>query len=192
MSADDTFLDLTPFLAPERAVLLELLRGLSASDWEQPTECRSGTSRASRCTFSATIFAPDPPTRRVDRQLDLVRLEPPRLEFSALLDGFNEQWVAASGFFSTELLVDMLRLVGEWSDAFYRDVGLGTMSREPVGFFAEQSASPYWQVIAREYVERFIHQSQIRRAIGAPELEGELVTAAARHRARARGVVAEL
>jgi hypothetical protein len=32
-------LDLTPILAPERAVLLELLGGLSASDWERATEC---------------------------------------------------------------------------------------------------------------------------------------------------------
>jgi LysR family transcriptional regulator for bpeEF and oprC len=53
-------------------------------------------------------------------------------------------------------------------------------SREPVGFFAESEPSPYWQVIAREYAERFIHQSQIRRAVGAPELDGELVTSAAR------------
>ena len=35
-------------------------------------------------------------------------------------------------------------------------------------------------MIAREYVERVVHQSQIRRAVGAPELSDELVTGAAR------------
>ena len=78
------------------------------------------------------------------------------------------------------MLIELLRLVGEWSDAFYRDVGLGTISNEPVGFFAETEPSPYWQVIAREYVERFTHQSQIRRAVGAAELDREIVAAAAR------------
>ena len=37
--------------------------------------------------------------------------------------------------------------------------------REPVGFFATGAPSPYWQVIAREYVERITHQSQIRHAV---------------------------
>jgi hypothetical protein len=91
-----------------------------------------------------------------------------------------DQWVVATRFFSTELVVELLRLVGEWSDAFYRQVGLDTISREPVGFFGADAPSPYWQVIAREYVERFVHQSQIRRAIGAPELDGEVVAGAAR------------
>jgi len=35
-------------------------------------------------------------------------------------------------------------------------------------------------VIAREYVERFVHQSQLRRALGRPDLAGDLVTVAAR------------
>ena len=93
-----------------------------------------------------------------------------------LLDGFNEQWVTASTFLSPELLIELLRLVGEWTDDFYSNVGLDTVSREPVGFFAQTEPSPYWQLIAREYAERVIHQSQFRRAIGAPELDGEIVT----------------
>jgi uncharacterized protein (TIGR03083 family) len=189
MSADDTLLDLTPFLGPERAVLLELLQGLSASDWERPTECPEWNVKGIALHILGDDFSLL--TRQRDASTDSLTLfakDHPGLSFRALLDGFNEQWVAASGFFSTDLLVDMLQLVGEWSDTFYGNVGLETMSREPVGFFAEKSASPYWQVIAREYVERFVHQSQIRRAIGAPELEGELVTAAARVIVRALAV----
>jgi hypothetical protein len=49
-----------------------------------------------------------------------------------------------------------------------------------VQFFATLDPSPYWQVIAREYAERFIHQSQIRRALGRAELAGDPVTVAAR------------
>jgi hypothetical protein len=103
----------------------------------------------------------------------------PGLTFRQLLDGFNEQWVTASTFLSPRLLTALLQLAGEWSDDFYRNIGLDTVSHEPVGFFARSVPSPYWQLIAREYAERVIHQSQIRRAIGAPELDGEIIAAMA-------------
>ena len=41
--------------------------------------------------------------------------------------------------------------------------------------FAQADPSPYCQVVAREFVDRVVHQSQIRRVIGAPELQGEMV-----------------
>jgi hypothetical protein len=104
----------------------------------------------------------------------------PGLTFRELLDGFNDEWVHTARFLSTELLVELLSLVGDWSETFYREVGLDTISREPVGLFAQTAPSPYWQVIAREYLERFVHQSQIRRAVGAPDLSGEPVTNVAR------------
>jgi hypothetical protein len=122
-------------------------------------------------------------SRQRDASLDgltLYALDHPGATFRALLDGFNEQWVTAATFLSIDLVLELLRLVGEWSDSFYREVGLETIAREPVGLFASSEPSPYWQVIAREYDERFIHQSQVRRAVGAPELGGDLVTWAAR------------
>lgn len=181
MGVDPGFLDLTPLLGPERAVLLELLRGLSAVEWERPTECPEWNVKG----VALHILGDDLSllTRQRDASTDSLTLfakDHPGLSFRALLDGFNEQWVAASQFFSHELVIDMLRLVGEWSEAFYGTVGLETMSREPVGFFAAEAPSPYWQVIAREYIERFVHQSQIRRAVGASELDGEIVSSAAR------------
>jgi len=88
--------------------------------------------------------------------------------------------VHTARFLSAELLIELLALVGDWSDTFYGEIGLDTISGEPVGLFAQTAPSPYWQVIAREYLERFVHQSQIRRAIGAPELSGALLTSVAR------------
>jgi len=161
-------------------MLLELLTGLPAADWERPTECPGWTVKGIALHVLGDDFSLL--TRQRDASTDSLTLfaqDHPGLEFRALLDGFNEHWVTASRFFSTALVVDLLRVVGEWSDAFYREVGLATMSHEAVGFFAEDSPSPYWQVIAREYMERFVHQSQIRRAVGAPELDGEHVCGAA-------------
>jgi uncharacterized protein (TIGR03083 family) len=181
VSVNASALDLTPMLAPERAALLELLRGLSAEDWLRPTECPAWNVKEIALHILGDDFSLL--SRQRDASTDSLTLfaaEHPGLRFRELLDGFNEQWVNASAFFSTELVIDLLRLVGEWSEALYCGVGLDTVSHEPVTFFASNVPSPYWQVVAREYVERFVHQSQIRRAIGAPELEGELVTAAAR------------
>jgi uncharacterized protein (TIGR03083 family) len=174
-------IDLTPALRPERAELLALLRGLSADDWQRPTECPAWNVKG----IALHILGDDLSllTRQRDASIDSLTLfaeRHPGLTFRQLLDGFNDEWVLTARFLSNELVLELLRLVGEWSDTFYCEVGLETMAREPVGLFAQTEPSPYWQVIAREYLERFIHQSQIRRAVGAPELSGELVTQAAR------------
>ena len=175
-------IDVTSALAPERTALLDFLRGLSAADWVHPTECPAWTVQQ----LALHILGDD--LSLLARQRDatpkqgllLYGESHPGLAFMQLLDGFNEQWVTASTFLSPDLLITLLRLVGEWSDNFYRNVGLDTVSREPVGFFAQTMPSPYWQLIAREYAERVIHQSQMRRAIRAPELAGEIITWMAR------------
>jgi uncharacterized protein (TIGR03083 family) len=174
-------LDLTPMLAPERATLLELLRGLTDEQWALPTECPEWDVKGVALHILGDDLSLLSRQRDVAPQgLILYAQSNPGLNFRQLLDGFNEQWVTASAFLSPALMIELLRLVGEWSDDFYCSVGLETMSREPVGLFAATKPSPYWQLIAREYLERVVHQSQIRRAVGAPELDGELVTAVAR------------
>src|SRR5262249_55985016 len=154
-----------PWLRPERASLLTLLGGMSASDWERPTECLAWSVKG----LALHILGDD--LSLLARQRDestnsllLYAQDHPGLGFRELLDGFNEQWVTAATFLSHALVIELLRLVGEWSDTFYCEVELHTDSQEPVGFFASDQPSPYWQVIAREYVERVVHQSQIRRA----------------------------
>jgi uncharacterized protein (TIGR03083 family) len=171
----------TPALRPERVELLALLRGLPPEGWERPTECPAWTVKG----IALHVLGDDLSllTRQRDASTDSLTLfaeDHPGMSFRELLDGFNEEWVRAARFLSTELVIELLRLVGDWSAAFYIDVGLETMSREPVGLFAQTEPSPYWQVIAREYLERFVHQSQIRRAVEAPDLTGELVTFVAR------------
>ena len=102
----------------------------------------------------------------------------PGLDFRQLLDGFNEQWVEATTFLSTSVMVELLRLAGEWTGSFYGSVDLERPG-EPVGFFGGSGPSPYWQAIAREYVERWVHQHQIRRALGRPDLGPEFLEPAA-------------
>jgi uncharacterized protein (TIGR03083 family) len=174
-------IDATSALAPERATLLELLRGMSSQDWEQPTECPAWNVKG----LVLHILGDD--LSLLSRQRDastnslaIYARDHPGMDIPSMLDAFNEQWVTAAEFLSVPQIIELLALVGDRSETFYKTVGLDTIAREPVGFFASATPSPYWQLIAREYAERVIHQSQIRRAIGAPELDGEVVTWMAR------------
>ena len=104
--------------------------------------------------------------------------EHPGLGFRQLLDGFNEQWVHAATFLSEALVVELLRLTGEWTARYYSDVDPDARG-EPVGFFGARGPSPYWQISAREYMERWIHQHQVRRAAGLSDLGEPFLHAAA-------------
>jgi hypothetical protein len=84
------------------------------------------------------------------------------------LDRFNERWVEAASFLSTPVLLELLRLSGEWTQQFYGSVDPDRLG-EAVPWIGPDSA-PYWLLAAREYIERWIHQLQIRRATGRPGL----------------------
>jgi hypothetical protein len=102
----------------------------------------------------------EPGTMQMARKL-------PGADFRTLLDTFNDQWVEASGFFSIQVLTELLGLTGEWTANYYEGVDPDAPG-EAVGLFGagQGSSSPFWQAIAREYLERWMHHSQIRRALG--------------------------
>ena len=69
------------------------------------------------------------------------------------------------------MLTELLRLSGEWTAAYYQNVDPEAPG-ESVGFFGvgRGETSPLWHAMAHEYVERWIHHSQIRRALGRSSL----------------------
>jgi len=80
------------------------------------------------------------------------------------LDRFNERWVEATSFLSPPMVIELLRLSGEWTQHFYGTVDADRCG-EAVPWIGPDPA-PYWLLAAREYWERWIHQLQIRRAVG--------------------------
>ena len=161
-------------MRPERQALLALLRGLAPSDWDLPTECPAYSVKG----IATHVLGDD--LSLLSRQRDaaqnglvLLAEEMPGTDFRTLLDTFNDRWVAAAAFLSPELVVELLELTGEWTAAYYEAVDPSAPG-EPVGFFgARGSTSPFWHAIAREYMERWVHHSQILRALGRGSLAAE-------------------
>ena len=167
-------LDVTPMLRPERDALVKLLESLGGDEWEAPTECPAYDVKG----LAAHVLGDD--LSLLSRQRDdatngllLVAEEMPGRDFRTILDAFNDRWVSTTRFVSPAVLMDLLMVTGDLTAAFYESVDLAAPC-EPVFFFGSTGElSPYWQAIAREYVERWVHQSQIRRAVGVPSLADE-------------------
>lgn len=192
MISADSIATVLEMLGPERTRLLDLLGGLGADEWALPTECPLYSVQG----VATHVLGDD--LSLLSRQRDLatpglllVADELPGVDFRTLLDTFNDRWVAAARFLSAELLVELLRLAGEWTSSFYESVD-PLAPGEPVGFFGSRGEpSPFWQAIAREYMERWVHHSQIRRALGFGSLADEpFVRAGAKVAASAAGIIA--
>jgi uncharacterized protein (TIGR03083 family) len=92
----------------------------------------------------------------------------------AWLSDFNGQWVRAARRLSPELLIELLASVGQTFDRYMADLDLHA-SGPSVGWATGSEPAPVWLDIAREYMERFVHQQQIRDAVGRPDLPPEFL-----------------
>lgn len=170
--------DLRSLLPAERDAFVDLLGSLDEHEWAAPTECPEWTVKG----VALHVLGDD--LSLLARQRDAMAPGPllyaeghPGVTFRGLLDGFNEQWVHAAQFLSPALIVELLRITGGWTASFYDAVDPEKRG-EPVGFFAATGPSPYWQISAREYIERWVHHHQVRRAIGRTDLGPEFLAPA--------------
>jgi len=180
----------TAAMRSERDALVGLLGSLSADDWDRPTECAAWSVKG----IASHLLGDD--LSLLSRQRDgampglvLVAESMPGADFRGLLNGFNEQWVEAARFFSVPLLIEQLRLSGEWTADYYTEVD-PELPGEPVPMFnpAMDGPSPFWHAIGREYLERCAHHGQIRRALDLPSaVDADLLAVAARVVASAAG-----
>jgi len=157
--------DLLPALHTE---LMGLLRGLRAADWARPTACALWSVK----DIAAHLL--DTSLRRLSYGRD--RLDPApdvsvttHADLVAYLNRLNAEWVAAARRLSPRILMDMLDLTAPQLHAFFSSLD----PYAPAAFgvaWAGEVTSPNWFDIGREYTERWLHQQQIREAVGAPGL----------------------
>ena len=157
--------DLFPGLHAE---LMALLRGLAPDDWHRPTACALWSVKdiaahlldghVRRLSFGRDGMnaAPDSP---ISSHSDLV----------GYLNRLNAQWTAAARRISPQLLIDLLDFTSEPVHAFFRSLDPHGPAMFSVAWAGEDT-STNWFDIGREYTERWLHQQQIREAVGAAGL----------------------
>jgi uncharacterized protein (TIGR03083 family) len=149
----------------ERAALLNLLASLRPSQLDSPTVCPGWSVK----DIAAHLLADDlgKLARGRDRHAPAAftpssseNVEGQLLEF---IIHQNEAWVAAARRLSPRLLIDLLAWSGEQTQIYFASLDMFAMG-EPVSWAGPEPAR-IWLDVAREYSERWIHQSQIRDAV---------------------------
>ncbi|GHF11612.1 hypothetical protein GCM10017786_51770 [Amycolatopsis deserti] len=170
-------LDVRPLFGRERHELLTLLESLSAQEWSAPTVCPGWTVHdiaghilndymrrlsGSRDGFAGAKFANDE-------------------TLPAYLARVNDEFVRAMRQCSPQLIVQLLTVLGPELDRLWATFDLTAPAALDVSW-AGDGPSPAWLDIAREYTEFWVHQQQIRDAVGRPgadqlELAGPVLDA---------------
>jgi uncharacterized protein (TIGR03083 family) len=156
-------------LAPLHRELIALLRGLAPADWNRPTACARWSVR------DITAHLLDDDLRRLSFHRD--HQPPPAagpLEERALVEfvnAMNAEWVAVARRMSPRVLVDLLEVTGPWVVELFRAAEPFTPAHWAVTW-AGETASAHWFDVGRDYTERWLHQQQIRDAVGAAPLTG--------------------
>lgn len=144
--------------------LIELLKSLSEEEWTSQTVAKrwkvkdvashllDGNLRG-LSTSRDNFFGEKPDT--IHTYQDLV----------AYLNELNLAWTTATKRLSPQVLVQLLELTGRAYTAHLKRLDPFENAVFSVAW-AGQATSPNWFHIAREYTEKFLHQQQIRDAVG--------------------------
>ena len=145
-------------------MLIELLRSLSADDWNKPTVARLWAVKDIaahlldtnvRSIASSQNFAGPPPSNPINSYADLVHF----------LNDLNATWVQAMKRTSPQLLIELLEITGKQHAEIMASLNPFAQAQYPVAWAGEEQ-SLNWFHVAREYTEKFHHQQQIREATG--------------------------
>jgi uncharacterized protein (TIGR03083 family) len=165
MRLDDApALDVRPLLARERSGLITLLGELGADDWSRSTVCPGWTVK----DVALHVIGDDLSLLSIVRDHDLSGLIPAtahRSDLITLLNAKNDAWVAAARALSPRIISGLLEWTWTELASHYRDVDLHAEAR--VGW-ASDSVVPMWLEVARSLTEHWLHQQQIRDAVGRP------------------------
>ena len=149
-------------------LLIQLLTSLTLDEWDSPTIAKLWTIKdiASHLldgnlrglSFSRDKFFGETPPD-INSYADLI----------GYLNQLNATWTSATKRVSPQVLIELLEITGKQ----YSDHLESLDPFEPAIFsvaWAGQEQSENWFHIAREYTEKYIHQQQIREAVGSEAL----------------------
>jgi uncharacterized protein (TIGR03083 family) len=148
--------DTRPLLPRLREELTSLLAGLSGEDWERATACPGWSVHAVAAHLLGVELG------NVSVRRDHWALGPGE-DPDAWLNAFNQQWVDAARRISPALLIELLSLAGLRFEEHLATLDLDATGG-PVEWATGTDPAPVWLDVAREYMERYVHQQQIRDA----------------------------
>ncbi|HEX5190687.1 MAG TPA: maleylpyruvate isomerase family mycothiol-dependent enzyme, partial [Streptosporangiaceae bacterium] len=156
-------IDARPLFPLERAELIALLDGVAADDWQRPTVCPGW------CVHDIVAHIVHDYVRKLARSRDGHESAGPRHgeDLPAFLHRVNQEFVGVSSSWSPRVLIDLLGHLGPQLDEYWACLELDRLG-EPVSWAAPDEPAPAWLDMAREYSEYWVHQQQIRDAVGRP------------------------
>ena len=164
--------DARPLMRTVRGRLDDLVASFDESDWRRATVC-PGWDVAD---LVAHVVGDD--LGRLSRTHDGAAGPPwrPGEDLPAFLDRINEEWVVAFRRLSPAVLVSLLGAGGDevltmWDEAIDVDAAAGAVS------WAGLDQGVGWMDHARDTTEYWIHEQQLREAVGRPHVEPDEVAA---------------
>lgn len=153
--------DVRAQLTEERRELLHLLGGLSTTEWAQA----SGAPGWRVKDLALHILDDDLGELSRARDNDPSGLLQVNADFVEALAAKNQRFIDGNAGMSPRVLIDLLRWAGEQMDEFYAALDL---QGDGYVVWASSTTVPLWFDIAQDLTERWVHQQQIRDAIGRP------------------------
>ena len=165
-------LDTRPLFPLERAELLSVLQELDAGDWQRPTVCPGWR------VHDVTAHVAHDYLRKLSGTRDGHAAPGPQPGESmpGFLHRMNGEFVHTASRWSPQVLIDLLGHLGPQLDQLWAGLSLDQLG-EAVSWAAPDKPAPVWLDIAREYSEYWVHQQQIRDAVGRPGADGERLIA---------------
>jgi uncharacterized protein (TIGR03083 family) len=146
----------------DRHALIELLRELSPDEWSHPTVCTGWDVR----DVALHILGGDLSNTSRRRDGAEVSTWGPGEDPGAFLARLNQDWVEAGRRFSPRVIVDLLGESGAPLFTYFDSLDPAVLG-ERVSW-AGPGPAPVWLDLAREYMERWVHQQHIRDALDRP------------------------
>jgi uncharacterized protein (TIGR03083 family) len=155
--------DLRPLYPRERAELTGLLRGLTAADWERPTVCPGWR------VHDVVAHVAHDYLRKLSGSRDGYGMSGPRPgeTLPVFLARANQDFVDTAAWWSPRLLIDLIEHLGPQLDELWAGRDLDRPGWT-VSWADPDHDAPVWLDVAREYTEYWVHQQQVRDAVGRP------------------------
>lgn len=162
IASEPTPIETLNLFMPDRRALLELLASLEPGEWELPTACSGWDVR----DVGLHLLGVDLGNIAIRRDGSAYLKPASGEDLGPFINRINTEWVTAARRLTPRLIVELLEFTAEPMVEGMRRTG-GAAVEAHVSWAGDQLV-PRWLDIAREYMERWVHQQHIREAVGPP------------------------